>query len=368
MARITVDYGKFPEIALTYNASAKSIYQLRQQIQKAIHSLDWEVRNREHIEFEAQKILQELENYEAELKNYEIFLNQAAQLYEKVDTPSYFPGILQAQSISMVNTIVPGAFSLQDFCSFFGDLGDLLSIILDLSEAHSSLDWLKGINHSLAWVTSNYSTAKNYMRIGRAIGSQNAFGYWFKNVVGLKEIGRPSASTDIGFRLRANFYNGSGPFKTSLSNYFGSFVGKSGVISGITSWASLVFSGISNYSQNVEEQQKTGMSDARFWAETVGQTAIEVGGSALVIGAAAAVSATIGAPTVIGVIAGNGILLAANGVTRLITNGEADFTEVVSDAILNIGEGLIDIGTGIGNKIGEAAVAVKNSWFSLLGY
>ena len=110
------------------------------------------------------------------------------------------------------------------------------------------------------------------------------------------------------------------------------------------------------------------MSDARFWAETIGQTAVDIGGRAVIAAGATAVMATIGAPAAATMIVSTGAYLALDGFTKWATGGESNFSEVVSDFVLNRIEDVGKAGKAVGDWIGKGAKQVTNSWSALLGF
>ncbi len=142
----------------------------------------------------------------------------------------------------------------------------------------------------------------------------------------------------------------------------GDFIGKNGAVSAVTSWAGVAIDGVLNYFDNQKEIVTDGISEGRAIAETITETAVNFGKSAIVIGGAKAVVAALAIP-------GPGWAVAATiGIGMGVeVVGQAIFgesvTEVVSDAILDTGEKIIEVGgdvidaaVDVAADIGESAV------------
>ncbi len=140
-------------------------------------------------------------------------------------------------------------------------------------------------------------------------------------------------------------------------------------------WASAAVSGIFNAFDNKKEYDKGEISAGRAVVETITETAVDV---AVDIGVTSVVAAAVGA-TAVGLgatVAAPGVLVAAGTVAvksfvldpiaKWATGGEKDFTEFVSDGLIDtatkIGQGLSSAVKKLGNCISGATKSFKPRW------
>lgn len=180
---------------------------------------------------------------------------------------------------------------------------------------------------------------------------------WFKDIVGLTD------------------YTNKGFLKELLGDY--STVGK-GIASGVK-WVTTI-------ADRMISNAKEGLSTARFWGETVLETAIKVGEGALINWGVGLVAAAVCSnPISLGVSAAAvGVTFLVDwgldGLTKLVTNGEkTEWVDAVGDWIIDdvgpaigkaadklkdaavkTGEAIVDIGGKAVNAIGKGINSVKN--------
>ncbi len=125
-------------------------------------------------------------------------------------------------------------------------------------------------------------------------------------------------------------------------------------------WAGGVLTLIEKGFENYDEYQKGEISAQRAVAETVMETAVDLGTDALLTAGATAGLAAMGITAAPAVVIGGGVVLAKWGMDYICENmWGKDFTEVVSDGILDMGEAIAE---GIGYVASNVAEGAKIVW------
>lgn len=132
-----------------------------------------------------------------------------------------------------------------------------------------------------------------------------------------------------------------------------------------TKWAGVAFSGITNGISNYKEYQEKGITAERAVAETITETALDIGiGMVATAGATALLGAS--APAVVVGVAAAGAVWAVDAATRFLTNKyageEKGFTEFVSDTVLDFGEKVNEVHTQVAKKVGNVFVNTGKSF------
>lgn len=217
-----------------------------------------------------------------------------------------------------------------DIFSEMGAVGSAISLIEDIAEGNVNA---VGVMDCLAQVTG--SVAKN-----------------------IKEDGIDWVDALLG----TSKYYETKSFLEGLTDEFGQYVGKTSdsvnmnptakKVMAASKWAGAVVSLGGSVLSNLEEfKDNGGISNARFWGETVIETGIEIGKAAVIssaIGAAAGAAIAAGVITAPAWVVGAGVTLATGAVvwgldkmsTALVGK---DFTEVVSDTVCDITEGAAEV-------------------------
>lgn len=204
--------------------------------------------------------------------------------------------------------------------------------------------------------------SKNIGKISRAVGTGNAKAMWRDRVVGFNNSfsGNASKAASFGNRFKRNF-------GLSLKDSVKNFTFKNGVASGALSWLGVACDGIINYYDNQEEMRTEGISQKRAWEETISETVIDVG-KGILVGAAvtAGLTAAIGSAPVLAVAAGTAIVTvgadyATKKLTKLFTGKEKDFTEFVSDGILDIKDKAVEGVNYVKEGFNKATGALANA-------
>ena len=363
MPRIYVEFSGLEQIGSHCKTMASKIDKIQSDLQGTIRQLDWDVRYESNINSTANQIARKLEQYSNALKSYQKFIEDARREYLKLD--EYKQIKLTAHPVQGIDRILgPGGqldFDWKDIIKSFGSAGSIFGIINNIGGARNWLDWGNigvDITKAISSVAKDYN---RYNKIGRAIGTTNSDGYFWRNFFGFNRVGRASTASSASARFYNNLHNTTSPYK--LSGIFDSFTGKAGIVSSVASWAGLALSGVTNAFSNIEEQKESNgtMSTGRVVAETISETIIDTaiaGVSSAVIGA--------GIATVTGTVAAPVVVAAATGVALWGINAgcEAVFgvsaTEAISELVLNTV-------SSVGNAIAEGTKAVA-SWFGKLSF
>lgn len=374
MSRIYVNFSGLDQLGSRCKSVASKVDGIQSDLQRTIRQLDWDVRYESNINSTANQIARKLEQYSNALEAYQRFIEDAKSEYVKLD--EYKKLDLTDKLIAMpidydrLRPLGPGGqldFDWKDIIKSFGSAGSVFGIVNSIFGAKSWVDWGNvGVSatETIASIAKDYN---NYTKIGRAIGTTNSTGYFWRNFFGFNKVGYASTASSASARFYNNLHNTTSPYK--LSSIFDSFTGKKGVVSSVASWAGLALSGIANTFSNLEEQKESNgtMSTGRVIAETVSETvidtAIAAAGSAVVGAAIATVTGAVAAPAVVAIATGGALALINAGVKALTateTSPGKTATEWVSDAIL-------DTASAVGNAVADGAKAVAN-WFSKLSF
>lgn len=362
MPRIYVNFSGLDQLGSRCKSVASKVDGIQSDLQRTIRQLDWDVRYESNINSTANQIARKLEQYSNALEAYQRFIEDAKSEYVKLDEYQKL-GFVIAKPIDL-HIVGPGGqldFDWKDIIKSFGSAGSVFGIVNSIFGAKSWVDWGNvGVSatKTIASIAKDYN---NYTKIGRAIGTTNSTGYFWRNFFGFNKVGYASTASSASARFYNNLHNTTSPYK--LSSIFDSFTGKKGVVSSVASWAGLVLSGAANWFSNVEEQKESNgtMSTGRVVAETVSETVIDTAlaaaGSAVVGAAIATVTGAVAAPVVVAATTGLAIAGINAGVEAL-TGKSA--TEWVSDAVL-------DTAAAVGSAVADGAKAVAN-WFSKLSF
>ena len=359
MPRIYVEFAGFEQIGNQCKSVATKVDSIKSDFQNTVRQLDWDVRYEDNIDNTAKQIAQKLDQYSSTLKAYQQFVEDARNEYVKLD--EYGELSVDEDSVKNNDGSVKIDFDWKDIVKSFGSAGSVFGIINGVFGAKTWVDIGKvGVSatKTIASIAKDYN---HYTKIGRAIGTTNSSGYFWRNFFGFNKVGQVSTASSPSARFYNNLHNTTSPYK--LSGLFDSFRGKKGVVSSVASWTGLALSGIANTFSNIEEQKESNgtMSKERVIAETVTETVVDTvvatAGSAVVGAAIATVTGAVAAPAVVA--AATGLAIAGiNAGVEALTGKSA--TEWASDAI-------IDTAVFVGNAVVDGAKAVAN-WFGKLSF
>ncbi len=362
MPRIYVEFAGLDRVGTQCKSISSKVNSVQSNLKKNIRQLDWDVRYESNIDKTASQIAQKLEQYSTALKSYQKFIEDARSNYVKLDE---YKKLSLNSSVSTETTTDQNKFDFnfgwKDMLKTFGNAGSVFGIVNNIFEAKSWVDWGKvGVSatKTIASIAKDYN---NYTKIGRAIGTTNSTGYFWRNFLEFNKVGYASTASSASARFYNNLHNTTSPYK--LSSIFDSFTGKKGVVSSVASWAGLALSVVANLFSNLEEQKESNgtMSTGRVIAETVSETVIDTAftaaGSAVVSAAIATVTGAVAAPVVVAAATGLAIAGINAGVKALIGKSA---TELVSDVVL-------DAACTVGSAVKNGAKAVAK-WFEKLSF
>lgn len=380
MPRLYVDFSGLKQIGADCKAISGKVDAIQFDFQKIVMQLDWDIKFEKDIADKAGRLAQKLENYSQTLKRFQYFIDEAYVEYKKLDM-SAIDILLSKADISsrILQMLGPGqAPDLLDiFRSYFGwnellagagYIGTIYDLINDIRNGKTWKDFAKSGVDIFQFLSGAGITYKNYKRIGNAVGTKKAMGWWVKNITGLKPLGRASTAKNPVTRFVNNLTNKTSPFNAQIKNVIKDFKGANGVGKAVASWGSVAADGVLNWFGNKEEQANSNgsMSDGRVIAETVTETVVDTVfsyGAGAVIGAGVtAALGTVAAPGIVVAAAGGAVIAGVNAGVEYLTGKTA--TEWVSDTILDAGEA---IGNAVGNAV-KGASEVVGSWFKKLSF
>lgn len=287
---------------------------------------------------------------------------ELAELLESATRTSEDIAAMREDTLSNIDTFeTQGDYDWKDIIGSFGNVGDMFGFLVGLVNATTwnerAAAGIKGWN-TLAKIAKDYN---NYTKLGRMIGTKKAMSYFWREQLGLNNIGHASTFKEPVARFYNNLHNSTSAF--NLKQAFAPLTGKAGTGSAVAAWGGVILSGIGNAFENAEERDKSdgAMSNERVVAETVSETVIETvvtyGGTAVVGAAITTVTGVVAAPVLVAVVTGVA-LAGVNAGVKELTGQTA--TEWVSDTILNFG-------TAVGNAVVDGSKAVAG-WFGKLSF
>ena len=252
-------------------------------------------------------------------------------------------------------------YDWKDIIKSFGNAGKIFGIFDKIFHASTWNEWTSAGLSTWQTISKIAKDYKNYTKIGRAIGTNNAMANFWKKQFGFRTVGHASTASSPKARFYNNLHNTTSPY--NLSDAFAPLTGKKGIGTTVAAWAGVALTGISNAFSNIEEQKASNgtMSNGRVVAETISETVIDTvvtyAGTAVVGAAITAATGVVAAPVVVAIATGVAIA-GINAGVKALTGKSA--TEWVSDAIL-------DTAVAVGNAVANGARAVA-SWFSKLSF
>lgn len=305
----------------------------------------------------------QLNELEVKLEKYSAIINSGPDEFAEIDS-SYKNELTNwwgrtTYSADCFFTRIHGKTIMSEFWDDFGWAGvlagtnwikKLYGIGKDFTKASSWDDYIGTGRKVGEFLMDAGETYNNYMKIGRAVGTDKAMWWMFKKVTGLKPLGRVSVAKSPSARFINNLTNKTSPFniKAQFKSFGEELVGKKGVGNAVASWTRVAATGAANYFSNKEEMAASDgeMSKDRMIAETAMETVVDI---ALEVSAQVIVGAAVSA--VIGPVAAPALLITAvSGAVVSLTNvavkeftGET-LTENISDGILNFGESILGFG------------------------
>lgn len=373
MPRTYVDLARMREIGTECKTVAKNVDDVHDKLLRVVRQLDWDVRQQENVEAEAKRIGATLESYTIALKSYKTFIDSAYKQYKAIEKEKCNVTLFDDKPTWS------GFFEklANDFDWALLAKGSVATSFLYLlyngfQNGFSQKDIITGGKK----LKEIYEAYTRYQKIGRAVGKTTANTWWLKKMFGLNSPGHLSTAKDVKTRWRNNLFNNkTSPYnlrnnvKDAIS--FSDYTGANGVGKAVCSWAGILFSGVTNYFSNREEQKKSNgtMSDERVIIETVTETVVDTvvmgvakGAMTALVGTAIATTAPFAAAPVVVAAVTEVAFWGIDAAVEYFTG--QGITEWVSD-------GLITIGENVGNAVKTVGKSVagwfKRSVFSLGG-
>lgn len=367
MSRIYVDFAALEMIGYRCKNVSSKVDIIQSDFKHIIDHLDWDIRFESNIDNTASQIANKLQQYSKILEAYQCFIEEAKNEYIKLDEfkKTNIEDCILTYKPIVIQILGPGGqynpYHLKDLLESFGSAGSLFGIVNKIFNAKNWIDWSNiglSITKTISTIAKDYN---RYNKIGRAIGTANSTGYFWRNFFGFNKVGHASTANSPSARFYNNLNNTTSPYR--LSDAFDAFTGKQGVISTTAAWAGVGLSLVSNAFSNIEEQKSSNgtMSTGRVIAETVSETIIGTvatyAGSAVIGAAIATATGAVAAPVVVAATTG----LAIAGINA---GCEAVFgvsaTEAISDFVL-------DSASAVGWAVADGAKVVAN-WFNKISF
>lgn len=213
-------------------------------------------------------------------------------------------------------------------------------------------DWVSVFKDGLSFAKGIYNIGDNVKKLSKLArmnpgGAQSTF---LKRLFGLNKFTfTPSKAKDFGTRFYNNFQKQKGIFDDYTAGGAKSFF----------AWAGLGLSALSNGISNYEEYKSGQIGAGRAVAETVVETAVDVGkdwliGAAVTAGVAAIIP---GAPVIV---AGVATVLVTKGLDMVSEYFfDKPVTELISDAVVDVGEYVVK---GTKKVVSDVVTTASNLW------
>lgn len=283
-------------------------------------------------------------NQSLDLQRLSNGMESAAGIYDRYETKLKEPQTVQQAAAGEKNES-PFWDNLFDIVGDTNALTSLITGIYHFAQGDAKGVW--GGVKDVSGVASNILS-----KIGETKGTAD----WAKELLGINKTEIKSFSECL---------------TDKLDDYKISGKGTAGKAAAVANWVQVGVSGILNGMENYDEFN--GEMDARFWGETVIETAVDVG---VGIGVSAALTAAAGAVATAAGVAGAPALLigaatgvvvwAANGVCKKITGGR-DLGEVVADAVCDAADAATRCVKQIGKEITDSISTAWNSFCCWVG-
>lgn len=373
---IKVDTASLRELSSYAKTISASVDSCAMSVRSARNSLPSKVLNKKGIGYGLNSACDEIDAVKDRITKISSFLSQAADLYSQTELSLNS----SASEASKSTTGGPASEGIKigskanEVLEKMGYLGNVLAFFtkpfanwidsgtfqVGVTGASSVTSLIKDGNSTLKGLYEWSKSNKDLDRLARML-PERAQKVRIKRLFGLDDMfaGRASQASSWSTRFTNNFYK----MKNPLESY------TSGGAKAAFAWAGLGLTAVSKTISNIDEHKSGKISAERAVAETITETAIDVGkewligavvaaGTAATVGFGSAPVLFVGAMTV-GVSVG--LDWACKKITGAVCGEEKEFTETVSDFVLNVGEAIF-----VGKKAVTSVVSsVKTGWSSL---
>lgn len=371
---IIVDTASLRELSSYAKTISASVDSCAKSVRSARNSLPSKVLNKNGIGYGLNSACDEIDAVKDRITKISSFLSQTADLYSQTELSLNS----LASEASKSTTSKPASEGIKigskanEVLEKMGYLGNVLAFFtkpfanwidsgtfqVGVTGASSVTSLIKDGNSTLKGLYEWNKSNKDLDRLAR-MRPERAKEVRINRLFGLDDIfaGRASQASSWSTRFKRNFkkfYKKKDPFESYTS----------GGAKAAFAWAGLGLTAISNTISNIDEHKSGKISAERAAAETITETAIDVGKEWLIGAAVAAVGSApvlfVGAMTV-GVSVG--LDWACKKITGAVCGEEKEFTETVSDFVLDVGEAAISVGK---KAVTSVVSSVKSGWSKLL--
>ncbi len=372
---IKVDTASLIDLSSYAKTISASLGSCATSVKSARNSLPSKVLKKNGIGFDLKSACDEIDALKDRIIKISSFLSQAANLYSQTEQ------IVNSLASATLKPAISGSSSegikigktVNDVLGKMGFLGNVLAFFtkpiatwidsgtfqIGVTGASAVASLVKDGNSYLKGLYEWSKSNKELDKLARML-PERAKEVRIKRLFGLNDMfaGQASQASSWKMRFYNNFHKIKGPFESYTS----------GGAKAAFAWVGLGLTAVSNTISNIEEYKSGKISGKRAVAETITETAIDVGKGWLIgTAVAAGIAATVGSAPVLVVGAATvlvsvGLDWACKKITGAITGEEKGLTETVSDFVLDVGEKAISAG-----KIAVSSVVsgVKSGWKSL---
>ncbi len=376
MPYIKVNTNKISRYSNDINSVYTRVNRIKSEFASIGYSLDWDIKSASGINSRIKTIENELSAERSGLKRMQSFLNSTASKYNNVENT-----INNDKKTRKIQSAVKN-ISTNNISNNVGDKikeilienaglgGGFISAISKLinSSISGPIDPGGIAKGSKKVVSSIYNIIRNSEKLEKLsrMNPGQAVKTGIKRFIGFDKAFTGSLRPSVAKSFNTRFYNN---FHKQLDDGLSAYTTKGA--KSIFAWAGVAVSAIANGFQNYDEAKSGKISTGRAVAETITETAVDVGTGLLVGAAVSAGVAAVGwvsAPVIaVGAITA-GVMVGADAIckwiTKSVTGESKGLTETVSDFVLDVGEATVKAGkkivSGVANAVSNAGKAVSS--------
>lgn len=374
---IVVDTASLRELAAYSKGISAAVGSSADSIRAIKSSLPSKVLNKGGISASFNRVSSSVDSAQVRIARLSAFLTTAADEYSETEQriiTQYANGGVDASGVEQTaGKDVKIAGTANDILGEAGFLGNIIAFFtkpfaswidsgqfpIGVTGASSVTSLIKDGNSTLKGLFEWGKSNKELDKLARML-PERAKEVKIKRLFGLNDLfsGSASKASTWSSRFKNNFYKHKSPFESYTS----------GGAKAAFAWTGLALTAVSNTISNIGEAKSGKISTGRAVAETITETAIDVGKGWLIGAAVAAgVAATVGSAPVLVVGALTvgitiGLDWACKKITGAVGGEEKGLTETVSDFVLDVGEAAI---AGAKKVTSSVTSFVKSGWSSL---
>lgn len=370
---IKVDTASLRDLSILAKTISASVGGCATSVRNARNSLSSKVLNKNGIGYDLQNVCDRIDAVQDRITKLSSFLSSTADSYCNTETRLVSSVSASAAASGSSDGGIKIGSTANKVLEKMGFIGNVLAFFtkpvanwidsgvfnIGVTGATEVAKLIKDGNSTLKGLYEWSKSNKDLDKLARML-PERAKEVRIKRLFGLNDMfaGRASQASSWSTRFTNNFHKMKSPFESYTS----------GGAKAAFAWAGLGLTALSNTISNIDEHKSGKISAKRAVAETITETAIDVGKGWLIGAAVAAgVAATVGsAPVlVVGAITVGvsvGLDWACKKITGALTGEEKGLTETVSDFVLDVGEAAVSVG----KKVVSSAVSnIKSGWSNL---